>query len=417
MVVTSRTADYDSLAERLRVQGAVAVRPLTREQVTAYLADLGPTADTIRATLHEDPSLWEQLESPLMLYVVTLAFGSQSTLPLAVGGSPAERRARVFQAYVEQMLLRRVAIDRYLSEQTVHWLSWLAVQMVAHGQTVFYLEELQFDWLPERLRLPIRMTSGLAVGLANGLSYGLLVGILAGMVAGPVAGWVLGPATGLIAAWRIGSKSTSNTEIDRVEVLRWSWPGIGPSFLSFLPRGLVIVSLISLLDGLAHGLSSGLFFGLSLGLAAAPVWWLISGVKFDEIETRVAPNEGIHRSARSACLVVMFTWLVCVISVCVLRHNRPFQVIWLLCFLAGGLCLGLPLGGDACLKHYVLRVWLIRNGSTPWNYVKFLDYAADRILLRKVGGGYMFIHRMLLEWFAARYVEHGASRDARGTGV
>jgi hypothetical protein len=39
------------------------------------------------------------------------------------------------------------------------------------------------------------------------------------------------------------------------------------------------------------------------------------------------------------------------------------------------------------------------------SHVKFLDYAAERILLRKVGGGYIFIHRMLLEYFAARYDE------------
>jgi hypothetical protein len=51
-----------------------------------------------------------------------------------------------------------------------------------------------------------------------------------------------------------------------------------------------------------------------------------------------------------------------------------------------------------------------RNGSTPWNYARFLDHATDRILLRKVGGGYTFIHRMLLEYFAARYVEPGASQ-------
>ena len=30
---------------------------------------------------------------------------------------------------------------------------------------------------------------------------------------------------------------------------------------------------------------------------------------------------------------------------------------------------------------------------------------------RKIGGGYMFIHRMLLEWFAARYVEPGTCRE------
>jgi hypothetical protein len=75
----------------------------------------------------------------------------------------------------------------------------------------------------------------------------------------------------------------------------------------------------------------------------------------------------------------------------------------LLCSLVAGYVAG----GGACIKHYVLRFSLIRNGATPWNYVKFLDYCADRILLHKVGGGYMFIHRMLLEWFAERYVEPG----------
>jgi hypothetical protein len=37
----------------------------------------------------------------------------------------------------------------------------------------------------------------------------------------------------------------------------------------------------------------------------------------------------------------------------------------------------------------------------PLNYARFLDYAAKRVLLRKVGGGYIFVHRLLLEHFAA----------------
>ena len=36
----------------------------------------------------------------------------------------------------------------------------------------------------------------------------------------------------------------------------------------------------------------------------------------------------------------------------------------------------------------------------PWNYAHFLDYCHERIFLRNVGGGYIFIHRMLLEHFA-----------------
>ncbi len=32
---------------------------------------------------------------------------------------------------------------------------------------------------------------------------------------------------------------------------------------------------------------------------------------------------------------------------------------------------------------------------------RFIDYAAECILLRKVGGGYIFVHRLLLEYFAS----------------
>ena len=36
-------------------------------------------------------------------------------------------------------------------------------------------------------------------------------------------------------------------------------------------------------------------------------------------------------------------------------------------------------------------------------YVRFLADATVRIFLRKVGGKYIFVHRMLLEYFAARH--------------
>ncbi len=60
-------------------------------------------------------------------------------------------------------------------------------------------------------------------------------------------------------------------------------------------------------------------------------------------------------------------------------------------------------GGLSCLRHSVLRLLLWRAGSIPWNYPRFLDFAAEHILLRKVGGGYIFVHRLLLEYFASLY--------------
>jgi hypothetical protein len=57
-------------------------------------------------------------------------------------------------------------------------------------------------------------------------------------------------------------------------------------------------------------------------------------------------------------------------------------------------------GGRAALQHLVLRLLLTRNQAAPWKYVRFLDEATDRLLLRKVGGGYVFVHRLLLDYFA-----------------
>ncbi|NER99756.1 MAG: hypothetical protein F6J86_39110, partial [Symploca sp. SIO1B1] len=59
--------------------------------------------------------------------------------------------------------------------------------------------------------------------------------------------------------------------------------------------------------------------------------------------------------------------------------------------------------GIACMQHLSLRLVLYCNGYIPWNYARFLDYTTRLIFLQKVGGGYIFIHRLLLEHFAAQY--------------
>lgn len=66
------------------------------------------------------------------------------------------------------------------------------------------------------------------------------------------------------------------------------------------------------------------------------------------------------------------------------------------------LIVALIFGGFPCLQHFILRCLLWRNGSAPWRYVQFLDSAVERILLQRVGGGYAFIHRALLEYFETK---------------
>lgn len=54
------------------------------------------------------------------------------------------------------------------------------------------------------------------------------------------------------------------------------------------------------------------------------------------------------------------------------------------------------------MQHSVLRLVLSMRRYAPLNYARFLDYATDELnFLQKVGGGYVFVHRYLLEHFEA----------------
>src|SRR5207249_2307501 len=120
-------------------------------------------------------------------------------------GTLEERRSELLTTYVERMFVRRGAGARYRPEQTVHWLVWLACALSQHSQVVFYLENLQPDWLPSQKsrwqyalvdRLgwgsSIGLLSGLLSGLVVGLPYGLVVGLLSGLAGGVLGGLMVG---------------------------------------------------------------------------------------------------------------------------------------------------------------------------------------------------------------------------------
>jgi hypothetical protein len=53
------------------------------------------------------------------------------------------------------------------------------------------------------------------------------------------------------------------------------------------------------------------------------------------------------------------------------------------------------------MQHFVLRFVLWCKGVMPWRYVRFLDYATERLFLQRVGGRYRFLHESLRDHFAA----------------
>jgi hypothetical protein len=200
LVVCSQVADYEALGVRLQLHGAIVVRPLTRKQIENYLTQVGAPLATVRQVLHEDPTLWELLDTPLMLHVVTSAYAGRPVAALHTGETPEVQRRHLFTAYVERMFQRRSLPTRYTRQQTEHWLAWLAWQMGRHSQTVFSLERMQPDWLPQRqhwvpthgARLLTGLDAGLVCGLLGGLVFGLLGGLVCGLLGGLTTGLDMG---------------------------------------------------------------------------------------------------------------------------------------------------------------------------------------------------------------------------------
>lgn len=97
-----------------------------------------------------NPILLDLLTTPLMLNVLILAFrGTQTIKDLPKSGS-AEKQRQIFADYLRRMLISRPDLPSRSSESFQRSLCWLARQMQQRSQTVFYLEQLQPDWLDEQ---------------------------------------------------------------------------------------------------------------------------------------------------------------------------------------------------------------------------------------------------------------------------
>jgi hypothetical protein len=209
--------------------------------------------------------------------------------------------------------------------------------------------------------------------------------------------------------------------IQPVEVVAWSWRRASQGILSGVVLGLVLGPLVSsFLLGGGHGpIYSENFaiyvtlFGCFLGVLFGGLSGGVSRSILDERD-RIRPNQLIWRSARNAVRAgaisaLIWSGFLVLISVGTVVYYRFYDELGsdiltslLVGTLLGALSGGIWVGGLACLQHFLLRFLLWRTKRAPWHYPRFLDHATERILLQQVGGGYLFIHRLLLDHFAAR---------------
>ena len=185
------------------------------------------------------------------------------------------------------------------------------------------------------------------------------------------------------------------------EAPSWSWKKAGAGLVGGLILELLLLGQI----GALANMYSSLVYGLAVVLPPGLILGLIFGLSGRQLPDRLSlsPNEGIWRSGKNGLVFGLVFGL-------------PFGLVFGPISGLGGLifvglsCLifGIVFGLDAFVKHFILRFFLSQQGDLPWDLVPFLDEAAGRLLLRKVGGSYIFVHRMLLDYFAGLEEKDGS---------
>jgi hypothetical protein len=130
---------------------------------------------------------------------------------------------------------------------------------------------------------------------------------------------------------------------------------------------------------------------------------------------RFRPNQRVHTTLQTSSAIAVLAFIVAAIAIvavmwavnlaagspmlaaAVSGHNFHETVIR-----AGGVAIlfWLAFGGLEVVKHYSLRLLLSAERTLPRRIAPVLDYACQVILLRRVGAGYVFMHRLLLEHLA-----------------
>lgn len=428
LVVCCRLREYEALP-KLQLYGAVLVQPLTRTEVDTYLHDGGRALTDVRAVIKDDPTLYELLQTPLMLAVTTLAFAGRPVAELQRATSLNERRRAIFAAFVDRQFQPspegRGIDPLYRQERTLHWLAWLARLMRAHDHSIYWIEFMQLGWLS---RCWMRWAGWAAVCIIVGL-----VGVLAGMLSGVLGGALLSilmsklndtsgvDELGFLLSGLIGGLTGvmlgfNMNDIKPVDAIRWN------------RHRLLMRSNWSLWQ--VAMLGSGLLIGLggvlgvpgagSLGLGFVLLTCLLVGLDPYIIDQRKLPNEGLRRSIKSGLTGGLVSGLGFGLvfglfgSLSGPVRGLGFGLAFGLSFgLGAGLAFGLLYGGNAVIKHYTLRLLLWLSGAFPWNITAFLDSCAQRRLIQRVGGGWRFPHNLIRDYFAELDIDQESNTEAQ----
>ncbi len=435
VAICSRVKDYEVLTERLKISSALGLQPLKPKQVYQFLDKVGGSLSGLKTLLKRETKLEQFAQTPLILNFMSVAYQGwsvQELLPQLYSVSEENCKNNLFNDYIDRRL-EQGTIAEYSKDKILRWLSWLASRIVQEKQTIFLIEKMQPTWLNSQTLKKdylkkLGVMSGLLFGLIFTPTFGLIeedTNLILILIVTCICGYIVGrtsflPQMGWTLFFSLSRFQEDMESLILVESLGWSWRKTLPFFFLYSAGILGVVSIIisiyyssSSSSQHDHIISISGTINLCLTLF---ILGLIPGITIKEQEKTSFPNQGIWKSGRNAVVFILASLLVPILIIVVIMLiftlTTNFEVkeipsiisrisLLILRFLSLFVpFLGLNFGGTTIMKHFALRRTLHQNGFIPWNYAKFLDFASAHLLMKKVGGGYVFFHRMLLEHFA-----------------
>ena len=444
---------------------AIYPQPLSRKEIKRYLRSLNRldlwdslNSQPALAVLLNRAGSAQEAEPPLLqipLFLQMLVVAHQD-------GQKIGCKADLLKTYVAHKLdpdtrkqYRRWAKSRrkklncaykYMSQEpslksTEKYLRWLAIQ--ANHRNIpnnFMIERMQPNWLASKSQERLYRW---IVLFSNALFFSLIAVLLSGLMYGIRHGLIVGLMTGLtilfidmgrdlysiktVEAFDISlartAKKRKNARSSRdhfIYLIERLVASLSPGLAIGLMIGLTLYSIetipLVLTDGLVVGSFSTHLIYIPLFCALIVLTSCLLGffdgilnLAMDDImkplETRKA-NQGIFTSVKNFGLTVLSGGILAMFmfmfsSVPGQNYSEDWKQMSMTLIFFTVYWGFYKFGGLPVVQHTVLRSLLHGQGNIPRNYTQFLKYTTERRLTQQIGGRFRFIHRELLDYFAA----------------
>lgn len=381
VVMSSRAAEYDRIGGKARMPIAIHVQPLTRSQLTEYLQRLGEPLDGMRAALRDDPQLWELLRNPFLLSMAILTYQGRPAGEVAPGASADERRQRLFDAFVTRALRRKAHTGATVSpDAAIRWLSYLARALGRRFEQVFYVSFVNVSWLPTR---QMRW----AATIVPMIPVPTCIGMFIGAAIDPIAGVEFG--FGIFLA-------RCAVDLFRNEVSPRRTTAAVPHAL----RQTILWLTLLLFSGTCLEI-----FGSAFAVAVVAV--LPITTLLDDPSGRARPANQLVGWTPSGInllgsLLVATLW----------SFITETDVTTIGLLLVAAVCYASF--GRAAVRYGTVRLLLAGAGLVPLRLTSFLRQVERAMIVNHVGRGYLFHHRLLLEYFAGLKLSGVPDRYSQG---